>query len=494
MKGKIITYKFFYGIFIFAYAMVFGKVLFGDGIHSYNTLYLLFYMLIAAAVLLFARHIFKKYSALIEGKYKVVLVVFLVVYGVLLLVNGFALRFTPAFDMDAVYGGAVQWVKEGSFSNYYEYYGYFPNNLGAMTILHFVFSLASVVGISDFFAVGIVLNSLFLTATVLVVSLICKKLQGSVAGLLALVFFLLCFPFSFMGAAFYTDSLSVLFPALFYYLYLHYQEQEGWKQRTVYAVGMAAALTVGIMIKFTVLIILVAVLIDALLCMHWKKVCLFAACCLVIAFGASGILNAYMYHAHLDRESCRQLNTPYLHWVMMGMQNNGSYNPEDYEYTRSFAPEERNEACLSRIGERIQSMGLSGTIELFLNKILVCFGDGTYALSDFLDDTPAHEGWRHKYILYDGEKYSTYKHASTGVLLLVYLFMLIGAWQCIREKQITPELEVLAPRLACLGILAFLMLWETSGRYFTNFVPMMIICGVIALARLGKEREGRRNV
>lgn len=488
MKGKAIVYKAFLSLFFCAYLVIFFKVLFGDTIHQYKTAPLLVYMMLGAGAAILSYFLFTKYCTVIKRYYRIILIVFLAVYGTAILANGFLLRFTPAFDMDAIYGGAVQWLQEGTFTNYYEYFGYFPNNLGAMTILHMVFSIVSMIGISDFFAVGIVFNSLLLTATVLVVSLTCRKLRDEVAGVMALVFFLLCIPFLFMGAAFYTDSLSVLFPALFYYLYLHFKEQKTWKMRLVFAAAMGAALTAGMLIKFTVLIILVAVVIDALLCLDWKEVCLFAGCALFLAFASFGMMNAYMYHVHLDKETCKQLKTPYLHWVMMGMQNNGYYSPGDYEFTRSLAPEERNAACLSKIKERIGDMGVSGLVQLFLNKAVVCFGDGTYALSDFLDDSPDTERWQHKYILYAGEKYEKYRNLTTGMLLGVYLFMLLGAARCLWKKG-TAGSCILAPRLAGLGILAFLLLWETSGRYFTNFIPLMLICAVLSF----DWREGEKN-
>ena len=65
-------------------------------------------------------------------------------------------------------------------------------------------------------------NTLLIAATIAVVSLTCRKLKDEIAGTAALVFFALCVPFSMMGAAFYTDSLSLLFPVLFYYVYLHF--------------------------------------------------------------------------------------------------------------------------------------------------------------------------------------------------------------------------------------------------------------------------------
>jgi len=483
MQTKTIIYKAFMLLFFCAYLPVFGKVIFADNIHQYSTTTLLQYLALGFAIIVLSYYLFNKYHSQIQKYYRIILIAFLAVYGIAILINGFRLRFTPAFDMDAIYGGAIQWLQEGSFTNYYEYYGYFPNNLGAMTILHTVFGLAALFGISDFFAVGIVFNSLLLTATVSVVSLTCRKIRDEVAGVMALVFFLLCIPFLFMGAVFYTDSLSLLFPSLFYYLYLHFKEQETRKKQLLFAVLMGVTLAVGMLIKFTVLIILVAVVIDALLCMHWKSVCLFTGCSLFLAFAIFGSMNTYMYHAHLDKEECEKLNTPYLHWVMMGMQNNGWYNPEDYEFTRSLSPKERNSAILDRIRERLENMGVSGTTELFMNKAAVCFGDGTFALSDFLDDTPDKEREIHKYILYAGENYSKYRHLTTGMLLTVYLFMLIGAIQALREKELKRSI-FLAPRLAGLGILTFLLLWETSGRYFTNFVPLMLVCAVLSLERI----------
>lgn len=48
-------------------------------------------------------------------------------------------------------------------------------------------------------------------------------------------------------------------------------------------------------------------------------------------------------------------------------------------------------------------------------------------------------------------------------------------------------------RLATLGILVFLPLWETSGRNFTNFVPLMLVCAVLSLRR-EKETASSRKI
>lgn len=481
MKIQQSIYSIFHGLFACCFGFIILKIFFGDTYHNYHAGMLFLYMLLGLAMLFGAFCFLKKYEKWISQNYTRLLSGFLILYGVLILFLGHSLRFTPAFDMDAIYGGAIQWLQEGSFFNYYEYYGYFPNNLGAMTFLYLLFYAASFFGVTDFFSVGLAVNCLLLTCTVMVTSLCCKKIHNAVSGILALLLFILCIPFFFMGAAFYTDSLSLLFPVLYYYLYLHFKEQRKLKKKFTFAVLMGLVLSQGMLIKFTVAIVLIAVTIDALLSLNIKKTCLITGTCIAIAVIVFAIFNAHIYSVHLNKEQSRQLNTPYLHWVMMGLKNNGSYNPEDYEYTRSFSPEKRNQACLSRIKERVDTLGLSGMSRLLANKAIVCFGDGTYALSDFLDDSPKEEQVLHKYILYAGEDYKSYQHLTTGFLLTLYSVMVYGAGICAFGKERPKDFYFLAPRLSGLGILFFLLLWETNGRYFTNYIPLLIISAILAI-------------
>ena len=100
------------------------------------------------------------------------------------------------------------------------------------------------------------------------------------------------------------------------------------------------------------------------------------------------------------------MNTPLTHWVMMGLNDSsrGAYHPDDYTFTRSFSdPKERNDAILDVIGERIQEQGFDGLTRLFSEKTIKAFGDGTYAISDFLDDGSEARGALHEYVLYDGK-------------------------------------------------------------------------------------------
>lgn len=435
--GKILT-KCSYVLFAIAFGYISLNIMFADKIHSYKITKLLPGMMVGGVVVAIGMFILSKIvQEKIDRHFKKVLIVFSIVYYIVLIRMGF---------------------------------------------LHIVFKIASLFGIKDFFAVGIIVNSALITGTAVIVSLICEKIAGSKTALMSLILVLLCFPFYFMGAAFYTDSLSLIFPVLFYYLYLCLKDENDKKKQIIYLVTMGVSLTIGMMIKFTVVIVLIAVVIDAFLCISWKKVLLILVVSLAFYGVAVSIYNHNIYKNYISDEQYQNLKTPYWHWIMMGLQNNGYYNPEDYEYTRSYDVNERSAACRKKAMERIKELGVSGLFKLWTNKAVICFGDGTYALSDFLDDTPANETGIHNYILYAGKNYSKYQSFSTGLLIVLYLLAIVGAGRDIVGKvKYRESIFPTAPRLAMLGILCFLILWETSGRYFTNYVPILIVCASLTL-------------
>ena len=57
-----------------------------------------------------------------DGIYYYCLIAFLFVVGIFQIAKINELRFTPSFDLDAIYCGAIQWVETGNFSGYYDYF------------------------------------------------------------------------------------------------------------------------------------------------------------------------------------------------------------------------------------------------------------------------------------------------------------------------------------------------------------------------------------
>lgn len=136
-----------------------------------------------------------------------------------------------------------------------------------MTLLFLFFKAAGLFGITDYFMLGVLLNAVLISLTVLTAYAAAQKLAGPSGGVVCLFFFLTAPPFYILAAAFYTDSLSMLFPVLFYNLYLRLRQErrEDQNRRRLLFVAMLAVITLGAMIKFTVMIMAVAVILDLVL-------------------------------------------------------------------------------------------------------------------------------------------------------------------------------------------------------------------------------------
>ena len=435
-------------------------------------------------------------EAFCDKIYPYCLIGFVILFGILQFSRIEELRFQPSFDLDAIYGGAIQWLETGSFPDYYDYFDWFPNNLGGLTFLYVLFRIGTVFS-GDYFLIAAYGNGLLLLLALVITSLTARKVFGSRHGLLTLLVSVCFLPFSFMADAFYTDSLSLLFPVLLFYLSLFTDVPDRKKKVSIYLLSGFAA-TIGIFVKPTVGIMVIAIVLSFLFQKKWRKAGGYVLAVGLIYLVFSLIFHNYMYSVHLDPGLAAMKNTPSLHWIMMGLTGNGGYNPADYEFTRSFRnPALRNQALWSEIGNRISENGVTGMLALYARKLYCCFGDGTLALSDFLDDSPVHSSWLHSFILYSGEKYHSYQTVCNMVFYALLLLLIIATVSCVRRfasqpsaaadaPMQDPAAALQAPVLASIGITVFLMHWETSARYITNYVPVLLIVSVYGIECLQK--------
>ncbi len=170
---------------------------------------------------------------------------------------------------------------------------------------------------------------------------------------------------------------------------------------------------------------------------------------------------------------------------MMGLKDDGYYNPEDYEFTRSLSSEGRNGVLLGEIARRVGERGPLGMVDLFSKKSAADFGDGTYGADDFLKIYPETNTPLHKFLLPDGEKFGLYRGTVSALHLALLGWMLAGACRFVRRGERETCRDRLPLYLAFFGVWLFLMFWETNRRYFSNFAPVMISCAVLTLADLG---------
>jgi hypothetical protein len=441
---------------------------------------------VSFAVLVLTKYLARRYLKFFDKNFIKILAAYLLVLTAVQIFCGIHLRYEPMWDLDSVYGGAICWLENGTIDAYQDYFYYFPNNLGLLVFFRAYFGLLHLFlgNGMDYFVAAVVICSIMITIFRLSVVWIAKKLLGTEYGVVMMVLLLLCVPLYFAAAVFYTDVMSMAAPPLIYLLYLYSREEVSWRGKIFLYVEMAFVAAIGMEIKFTVLIIVIAIGIEMLLQGKWKNCLCMAAIHLAVICAMFGAVGSVVYSGLLEKEQAEKQNTPYLHWVMMGAKGNGSYDGDDYVFTRQFTDREAQDAALkAEIARRYRELGLDGLMDLWKAKTIKCFGDGTYALSDFLDDSPQNDTSWNDWILYSGKNYDDYRTICLGGLVSVMLLMLFGIAGNLGTRR---EGRVNDPAiwLSFLGIWIFLMFWETSARYFMNLLSVMLVAALIGLPHM----------
>lgn len=476
MKKRLISL--FYVVFGVCFTFIIVNVVMQN--EYYKAFWLILITAVCIGLLAAIYRLLGRYENFQEKHYNKILIAFAVVMFLIEMIMGLILRYSPAWDVGAIHNGAIEWVETGTFRGYYEYFCYFPNNLGAMAFLFVFFKAASTIGITDYYAVSVFITSVMLVITMTLVSLTCRKLADVKHGIFAFVLFAFSVQYWFMGGAVYTDALSMMFPVLIYWLYLKSKEKQG-KQRILLYVLMGVSAAIGSLNKFTVLIMVIAVVIDMCFNERPKEILKAVICFVGIIAIVMVSFNGYIYSKHLDKDMKNQIARPYNHWVMMGLKGDGRYNGADYKFTDSFSnPRVKREEINKEIVSRIKNLGCAGIYKLITRKSAIDFGDGTYGIADFLGISPQNNTKLHDWVLYEGKHFNKYATYATSMYIAIMIVMLLAVYEFI-FRDCKNKYKLLAPYAAVFGVWLFLLCWETNRRYFSNFAPVIFICGTLGI-------------
>ncbi|MBO4962723.1 MAG: glycosyltransferase family 39 protein [Clostridia bacterium] len=396
------------------------------------------------------------------------------------------LQFDPAWDLKAIYAGAIKWVETGTFdglngSNLHNDYFYiFPNNLGGMVFLAFIFKIANLLGLHNYFWIASIFNSFLICNTIVLASLIAKNILGKKAGIVTLCCFMLMPAFYFMAPVFYTDSLSIIFPMLALYLFtLAKKTPKLWLEIIIYF-SSALVCALGALVKMPVLIVGIAICISLLCNKKFKKLLFYSILLIVCCSAVMGTFNGYVYSKHLDKKIAREKEVSILYWVDLAFTGDGNYNGDIFSMASdtSIPPETRKDMLKKDIKKKIKELNLDGIIKLFERKNAIIFGNGEMSLADFLDDSPKNSPKIHDFLLYNGKHYETYKLICTGVFMGMILCMLFTIKKAFKNDVLFAML------LSVFGIALFLLFWETNCRYITTFIPFIVTCSGMGIHQL----------
>ncbi len=427
----------------------------------------------------------------LEKHYKKLLVCILAVMLTAQIICADNLRYTPAFDLKSIYLGGQELIKTGELGQFTEYFGMFSNNLGGLGIFTVLSGFCHLFGVEDYFGAAMIFNSLLLVGSMACIFFCAKKMLGTPAAFFTLIAVMMLPSFYTFGATFYTDILSIPFAAGSFLAYLHAKDDECLKKRVVSAVICAILLAIGIVVKGTVAILMVVYVVDILLSGIRKH----AVTLSVLPIGmACLLLLSTLLSTVVPKDVAYEKGIPLTHWIAMSAHGNGTYNGNDYALAKEREnKDERIKADLEIIKQRYKENGIKGTFELWNKKIIRDFGNGTFATYDFLDDKPVKNEIMQKTVLKEGKHFTLYANLSQAFYIALMLLAAIGIF--FNHK----DTSAFIPLLAIFGLLIFLLFWEASSRYVTNFIPFMLLGGAVSVRNIStnmqtkKESRAKRN-
>lgn len=356
------------------------------------------------------------------------------------------------------------------------YFSLWPNNIPLYLLLGKIFRLFAGADIS-LNAVGIGLNIVAIDIAIAFMYLSVRKATGTMAAaVVSLLLALLHIPMLIYVPIYYTDTLTLPFPIIGFYLWLRVKESLGSEKTglaLVYTSVMAFLLGAGAILKLSVIFFLIASAVDGLVTMKLKKSLLIVAVLLIIGMtvylaGYQLCLDSDMVVS--DKEGCY---IPKLHWVMMGLQGKGNYFDPDYQLTLSVPEEARDDLVRYMIRMRIENYGFSGMVKHLHAKIAFVWAEGTYYSSLKIERDRFAKCWLDRYVNWMGDRFVPYAEYCQGLLLINLLMFVVAAMSVAFNKPKRNQL-VLVALISIFGLFLFECLWEARSRYIFNYLPVFL--------------------
>lgn len=407
------------------------------------------------------------------------------------LVMGYMMEYTPMGDNFMLYDGSYTLARLGNFGglDFDLYLSRFSNQWGFMLILTGFNKLLLELGIENRFYALVLVQAVLYALAMNCVLRIARRQRG-VRGELALTALLaLCMPLYLAAAVLYTDTFSLPFVIFTLHFALRVPEQKTLRAMLAHALLCGVCAFIGCQIKMTVAIVLIAAIIVWLLTMKPVRALAAAALSAAILIGGTQGMHKAMTTYVLDPAMVAQHNTPTIHWVMMSIPTpDNPYGGFSGDYGITWTMQEngatREEVMASiygRMKDRIYSLRYPNRlVRAVLRKNAASQGDGTFGMTEMLDDGPVRENIVSSFVLEGRPYYSLYMAIASGIWYAVLALAALNVYTDVRRRDFRCAITA----IAVFGIQLFLMLWEARGRYMFGYVPLMLLLAAGFPARM----------
>ena len=429
---------------------------------------------------------------LLDTKPLICLAAFFVLITVSQLIIWFVCGCYPTRDFYNVYISAYNYTISGQIVDpYLDYLYKFPNNLPITVVLQFLFRVFYRFGITNFPAVGTLFNVVCIDLSYLFVFLCVDKLKGRRAAFLSLFMLFFNLPLQTYLTYYYTDTTTMLYPPMLIYFCILLKEKTGrfFRQAIIVLLGIVTGF--GMQLKLSVAISVIAVVIDMMLNADFKKLISVVAA-VAIGFNLWGALfDGFVYSTVMDKNLADDKATPFIAWIAMGLQGDGTHSADDNHYIWSFeTKEEKISAAENLLKARLKEHGVVGYFGFLQKKHLRSFGSGLLDIYRITGEYPMHENFTNQFLCPGGKYVPFFESISQGYYLLLLAGVTVLSAISFRKK----DHRWFMPLLCLFGLMLFLLLWEAGPRYLLNYMAIFSISAAIAYDNLFSYRTIREII
>lgn len=419
----------------------------------------------------------KRFNNLSNKKTWIFYSITIVITSILQFVIGYMVRTNPSWDLGLVIQSAQEILEYGHSTDMAVYYIQAPNNIFITLMLAIVIKFFSIFNITDVNVSTLIANIILIQLAILLLFKISKRIFNNITACFTLVLTFLFIPIYPYSTIMYTDTTSMFLPVAFLYSFIKINDYKYSKRKYIYYVLIGLLAFISLKLKVTALIVVVAFVVTELLIQHKfikvvKTILIGLATFIIVYVGYTGFLKKteIMGIPYEDTKA-----VPFTHFIMMGMYGSGAFSAEEWQFTLKLPDyETRKSENIRVIKERLKSYGTQGYIKFLNNKITgQTWGSGTYDFESILNSYNVDYNIAHQFLLTNGKYYRVVFYYCQVYHFTMLVSILISIIYSLKYKNEESILTI--SRMSILGLLIFLLIWETRSRYMLNFIPIYIL-------------------
>lgn len=377
-----------------------------------------------------------------------------------------------------------------------EYISHYPNNAPIVLQMWIVYKIFKPAEFAATWKITGFLAGLFSFMAICFLYALIKKKLGVKWAIMSLF---LIYPLILLSEAslvFYTDIVVLwTIPASMFFL-VHAEEKKNEPKRIASIVVSSIILMYGFWNKPTVAIVFIALLISIVGCLLRKhnilrliKYIMIFLCSAFISLAIMKTCSNNMLYSFSSKEFVDDMKFPPEQFIAMGLnqKSEGIWNEKDVEETNdTYGYENKKDLNREKIKERLSKMGVKGLIKHISAKYdnTVAYGNFTSSLTVWKEDIPTNNKLKNEiksFLLDYGDKYNTILLHNQSVYIFVLGLMILGlAFKYFNEKEDSYIDVSFISYVSFIGMMLFIVLFESNRRYFYLMVPLCIYSSMSA--------------